>query len=90
MNWEDTNANATETYIGAHIYIGIMDLPTLQYNFYGHIIILQFKKIEQYLHLSSGEHSPKPTNNKYNSVQSKSSFRISKRNSKNIIFHLLT
>jgi hypothetical protein len=36
--WEVTNADEIEAYTGALIYMGIMDIPTLEYYFYGHIL----------------------------------------------------
>jgi hypothetical protein len=36
-NWEDTNAEGTEAYIGILIYTGVVDLPTSEYSFYTHL-----------------------------------------------------
>ena len=61
-NWEDTNAEEIQTYIGILIYMGLVDLPEtddyFQCHFYVCPIVRQamtlkrFKKLQQYLHLN--------------------------------------
>jgi hypothetical protein len=34
-NWEETNPGEIEAYIGIMIYMGIVDLPEIDYYFYG-------------------------------------------------------
>lgn len=67
-NWEDTNAEEIQAYIGILIYMGLVDLPEIEDYFQGDFCVCPivrqamtlklFKKLGQYLHLNDEEERP--------------------------------
>jgi len=67
-NWEDTNVEEIQAYIGILIYMGLVDLPEFENYFRGEfcvcpivrqaITLKRFKKLGQYLHLNVEEERP--------------------------------
>jgi len=67
-NWEDTNAEEFQAYIGILIYMGLVDLPENEYYFQGDFCVCpivrqamtlkRLKKLGQYLHLNVEEETP--------------------------------
>jgi hypothetical protein len=67
-NWEDTNKEEIQAYIGILIYMGLVDLPEIEDYFQGDfcvcpivrqaMTIKRFKKLGQYLHLTDEEARP--------------------------------
>ena len=67
-NWEDTNAEEIQAYIGILIYMGLVDLPEIEDYFQGDFYVCPverqamtqkwFKKLGQYLHLNDEEEIP--------------------------------
>ena len=67
-NWEDTNAEEIQTYIGNLIYMGLVALPEIEDYFQGDFSVCpivrqamtlkRFKKLGQYLHLNDEEERP--------------------------------
>jgi hypothetical protein len=64
-NWEDTNAEEIQAYVGILIYMGLVDLPAIEDYFQGDFCVCpivrqamtlkRFKKLQQYLHLNDEE-----------------------------------
>jgi hypothetical protein len=69
-NCEDTNVDEIRVYVGVLIYMGLVDLPEIDYYFLGdfcvcHIVrqamtLKRFRKLGQYLHFNSQENRPGP------------------------------
>ena len=67
-NWEDTNAEEIQAYIGILIYMGLVDLPEIEDYFQGDfcvcpiirqaITLKRLKKLGQYLYLNDEEERP--------------------------------
>ena len=67
-NWEDTNAEEIQAYIGILIYMGLVALPEIEDYFQGDFCVCpivrqamtlkRFKKLGQYLHLNDEEERP--------------------------------
>jgi hypothetical protein len=67
-NWEDTNAEEIQAYIGILIYMGLVDLPETDDYFHGDfnvspivrqtMTLKRLKKLQQYLHLNDEEGRP--------------------------------
>jgi len=67
-NWEDTNAEEIQAYIGILIYMGLVDLPKIEDYFQGDFCVCpivrqamtlkRLKKLGQYLHLNYEEERP--------------------------------
>ena len=67
-NWEDTNAEEIQAYIGILIYMGPVDLPEIEDYFQGDFCVCpivrqamtlkRLKKLGQYLHLNDEEERP--------------------------------
>ena len=67
-NWEDTNAEEIQAYIGILNYMGLVDLPEIEDYFQGDFCICpivtqamtqkRLKKLGQYLHLNDEEERP--------------------------------
>ena len=67
-NWEDTNAEEIQAYIGILIYMGLDDLPEIEDYFQGDFCVCpivrqamtlkRFKKLGQYLHQNDEEERP--------------------------------
>ena len=67
-NWEDTNAEEIQAYIGILIYMGLVDLPEIKDYFQGDFCVCPIvrqamtqkwlKKLGQYLHLNDEEEKP--------------------------------
>ena len=67
-NWEDTNAEEIQAYIGILIYMGLVDLPEIDYYFQDDFCVCpivkqamtlkRLKKLGQYLHLNDEEDRP--------------------------------
>ena len=67
-NWEDTNVEEIQVYIGILIYMGLVDLPEIDDYFQGDFCVCpivrqamtlkRFKKLGQYLHLNDEEGRP--------------------------------
>ena len=67
-NWEATNAEEIQAYIGILIYMGLVDLPEIEDYFQGDFCVCpivrqtmtlkRLKKLGQYLHLNDEEERP--------------------------------
>jgi hypothetical protein len=67
-NWEDTNAEEIQAYIGTLIYMGLVDPPEIEDYFLGDFCVCpiarqpmtvkRFQKLGQYTHLNDEEERP--------------------------------